>query len=89
MTHPRIVHKGSAVAQKALHPVGKQARVSQTSKELMEDLRQAACEFGAATAAEEVAQKFEKMQMRMYDLAYFIGTVEQQAGHDRDITMKF
>ena len=85
----RIVHRGSAVAQPRIHPIGKQVRVSTTMQQLMDDFRQAACQFGMATDAKDVEAAFEKMQMRYYDLAYQVNLLEYMAGQTRDAVMKF
>lgn len=89
MTGPRIVHRGSAVAQPKLLPVGKQVTLSNTAKELLEDFRLESCRFGQATDAKDIEKQWEKMQLRMYDLAYHISIMERAAGNDRSTVLKF
>lgn len=89
MTGPRIVHKGQKAVQGLLKPVGKQARVSQTAKDLLEDVRITSCQFGNATDATDIAQKFVNMQMRMYELASHIELLERQVYSGERIVMKF
>jgi hypothetical protein len=85
----RIVHPGSSIAKAKLQPVGKQARVSQHAKDLLEDVRLEACKFGQATSAEEIEQHWVNMQMRMYDLASHIEMMERDAYAGPRTSMKF
>jgi len=81
--------KDTPLGQAKLFPVGKRANVSQTAKDLIEDVRLEACKFGQAESAEDVEQHWVNMQMRMYDLASHIEFLERQVYSGERVVMKF
>lgn len=86
----KIVHVGTAEAKAVLQPLGKTVRVSSHAKDLIEDLRLAACAFGSAKDAADVERTWSVMQMRMLEVTEHVSELEKDSGaYRRDADMKF
>jgi hypothetical protein len=87
---PKIVHRGSSAAKPHLEPLGVAVKVTQRTKDLIEDARLACCLFGGEWDAAEIVVKYETMQMRVKELAEHCGALEaEHAAYRRDAIMKF